>query len=134
MNHQSPISHSCFLLGELEKKVMDVLWASPSALCPHEVQLRLSQPYAYTTVLTILRRLFDKKILLRRRRSSTYCYQPVQTQTVFITGCMDRLFDYLYQCYGQLFVDRFTQKITDFNSKPHQLLTSCRSNYKHRQN
>ena len=46
--------------GELEQQVLSVLWASDVPLIPREVQERLSDPPAYTTVMTILDRLQRK--------------------------------------------------------------------------
>lgn len=53
-------------LGELERAVMDVLWASDVALSAKDVALELpGREPAITTVLTVLTRLSRKKMVLR---------------------------------------------------------------------
>jgi predicted transcriptional regulator len=53
-------------LGDLERRVMEILWASES----HEVSVRdvanVLDEYAYTTVATVLDRLVHKGLLTRR--------------------------------------------------------------------
>lgn len=64
--------------GELEGRVMDVLWDGGGFLTPTEVNERLAdRELAYTTVGTILVRLFDKGALTRERRGRAWAYQPV---------------------------------------------------------
>jgi len=66
--------------GELEARVMDVLWSEDEALTPREVHRRIAtarRPLAYTTVMTILVRLWEKGMLEREARGRAYAYHPV---------------------------------------------------------
>ncbi len=66
--------------GELEARVMDVLWSEDEALTPREVHERVAtarRPLAYTTVMTILVRLWEKGMLERETRGRAYAYRPV---------------------------------------------------------
>jgi predicted transcriptional regulator len=68
--------------GELEAAVLAVLQAAGSALTPGEVQQRLGERpgggrLAYTTVVTILSRLYAKGVLTRSRPGRAYSYAPV---------------------------------------------------------
>ncbi len=54
--------------GELEARVMDVLWDHGAAMTPREVHDLITtsrRPLAYTTVMTILVRLWEKGMLER---------------------------------------------------------------------
>ena len=66
-------------MGELEAQVMDVLWDAEGSLTPAEVnaQLATGRELAYTTVMTILVRLFDKGEATRERRGRAWAYRPV---------------------------------------------------------
>lgn len=68
--------------GELEGHVMDVLWDSVAPLTPADVRDRLdpAHPLAYTTVMTILVRLWEKGLVERERAGRAYAYRPVQTR------------------------------------------------------
>ncbi len=66
-------------MGELETAVMDVLWDRGGWLTPGEVHevLASERPLAYTTVMTILVRLWQKGRLRRERDGRAYAYQAV---------------------------------------------------------
>jgi len=59
---------------------MDVLWERDEPMTPREVQAALAgarRPLAYTTVMTILVRLWEKGMLDREARGRAYAYRPV---------------------------------------------------------
>jgi predicted transcriptional regulator len=68
--------------GELEAGVMDVLWDCGGWLTPGDVHDSLSaeRPIAYTTVMTILVRLWRKGRLDRQRDGRAYAYHPKQSR------------------------------------------------------
>jgi predicted transcriptional regulator len=69
------------LLGPLETEVMAVLWSAGEALSVRAVLERLNEDrrpeLAYTTVMTVLSRLADKDMLIRRSAGRRYVYEPV---------------------------------------------------------
>ena len=97
----------CHLLGELEQKVMEVLWASPQPLKPSDVQAKLKGDYAYTTIMTVMSRLSDKKIIKRTKSGNHYLYQPLSTKDEFACHCLEDLFSRLITTYGQSALDSF---------------------------
>ena len=66
-------------MGELETAVMEVLWDRGGWLTPGEVHevLARERPLAYTTVMTVLVRLWQKGRLRRERDGRAYAYQAV---------------------------------------------------------
>jgi predicted transcriptional regulator len=63
--------------GELEAAALAVLQAAKDSLTPAEVRERLGGCLAYTTVVTILSRLYAKGVLTRSRCGRAYSYAPV---------------------------------------------------------
>jgi predicted transcriptional regulator len=62
---------------ELESQVMEVLWDQGRALAPREVQSLLpNRDLAYTTVMTVLVRLWQKQLLDRVREGRAFVYLP----------------------------------------------------------
>lgn len=63
----------------LESAVMDVLWDADAPLTTAEVRARLSRErsVAYTTVMTVMVRLWKKGLLDREARGKAYAYRPV---------------------------------------------------------
>ncbi len=72
-------------LGEREREVLAVLWASGSATV-HQVIRGLSAHLAYTTVMTTLDRLFKKGLLRRERRDRAFLYIPAYSRNDVESG------------------------------------------------
>ncbi|MFJ9542228.1 BlaI/MecI/CopY family transcriptional regulator [Streptomyces sp. NPDC101225] len=66
--------------GELESDVLAALWAGGGPQTARDVRDRLPGDLAYTTVLTILSRLYDKGMLVRRREGRGYAYEPIRDE------------------------------------------------------
>jgi predicted transcriptional regulator len=78
--------------GELERAVMDVLWDRGGWLTPGEVHARLGDPeLAYTTVMTILVRLWHKGRVERHRDGRAYAYHPVQSREQHVAERMEQV-------------------------------------------
>jgi predicted transcriptional regulator len=56
-----------FALGSLESEVLAVVCESGSSSSVGDVRDRLSRPFAYTTVMTTLDRLYKKDLLERQK-------------------------------------------------------------------
>lgn len=67
-------------MGALEEEVMAYLWTTDGAVTPAEVHQAVAPELAYTTVMTILSRLYDKGRLARGQRRRAYTYEPVQSE------------------------------------------------------
>lgn len=69
-------------MGELERAVMQVLWDRGGWHTPGEVHevLAADRPLAYTTVMTILVRLWQKGRLERQRDGRAFAYRPVESR------------------------------------------------------
>lgn len=66
--------------GELESNVLAALWSADGPLTARQVLQRLPGGLAYTTVLTILSRLYDKGMLVRHREGRGYAYEPARDE------------------------------------------------------
>lgn len=80
-------------LGELEARVMEALWDGGGWSTPREVLelLEDERDLAYTTVMTILVRLWQKDLLERRKDGRAYAYHPVQTREEWTAQRMSEL-------------------------------------------
>jgi predicted transcriptional regulator len=79
-------------MGELERAVMDVLWDAGGWLTPGEVHAALDDPsLAYTTVMTILVRLWRKGRVERQRDGRAYAYHPVVGREQYAAARMEEL-------------------------------------------
>lgn len=68
-------------LGDLERKIMDVLWTEETGLTVREVLERLTgRDLAYTTVMTVLTRLEAKGVTTRERDGRAWRYRAAATR------------------------------------------------------
>ncbi|MFI1093359.1 BlaI/MecI/CopY family transcriptional regulator [Streptomyces sp. NPDC020917] len=79
--------------GELESAVLAALWSATGPLTSAQVNERIAGDLAYTTVLTILSRLYDKGILTRERSGRGYAYAPVQDEAAHTAEQMRSLLE-----------------------------------------
>jgi predicted transcriptional regulator len=77
-------------LGELERSVMEELWAARVPQSVREVHASLStrRDLAYTTVMTVLDRLSKKGLVHRERDGRAYLYAPEQTRDELVADVM----------------------------------------------
>ena len=70
-------------LGPLETRLMDVAWSAGRPLSVQEVVDRLGGAN-YKTVMTVLNRLVEKKMLKRELDGRAYRYLPMQEREAFL--------------------------------------------------
>ena len=78
--------------GELEAEVLGVLWAAAGPLTPGDV-LSEVDGVAYTTVMTILTRLWKKGLATRERQGRAYAYAPVLSEAELAAQRMRDMLD-----------------------------------------
>ncbi len=75
-------------LGELERRVMDILWEAPSREVTGRDVADVLPEYAYTTVATILDRLAHKGFLHRRLDGRVIRFAAIGTQGAHTAALM----------------------------------------------
>ncbi|MGC0421308.1 BlaI/MecI/CopY family transcriptional regulator [Embleya sp. AB8] len=77
-------------LGELEAQVMLRVWQrnSPSSVRDVQAALRPDREPAYTTVMTVLDKLFRKGLLRRRMVGRAYLYEAVRSRDAYTAELM----------------------------------------------
>jgi predicted transcriptional regulator len=79
----------------LEAAVMDILWSGEDWLTAGDVQRTLAadRTVAYTTVLTVMSRLWKKGVLQRRRAGRAYAYKPKEQRVDNAARRMEEILD-----------------------------------------
>ena len=77
-------------LGELERAIMEVVWAADGPVTGRTVVDELTQerPVAYTTVLTVMDRLVGKGLLRRQRRGRAHTYLATRSRAAYTAELM----------------------------------------------
>ena len=116
------------LTGNLEQEVMSILWNSQTALKPAEVQAHLGETLAYTTIMTVMQRLYRKGILKRDKDGNAYRYTPSVTKDEYATGALDKVYKGILAAYGSLAISHFIESVKNDPEHREQLEKYLRDN------
>jgi predicted transcriptional regulator len=112
--------------GELESAVLAVLWEAGAPLSPGDVRDRLAARGAtgggelsYSTVVTILTRLYQKKALARHRDGRAFRYAPVADEAGLAARRLAAMLD--REPDREAVLSRF---VADLSDRDEQLLRS----------
>jgi len=67
--------------GALEQDILRVLWSTAEAMMPGEVLGRLDVDLAYTSVSTVLTRLYEKGLVTRDRQGRGFAYRAALSES-----------------------------------------------------
>lgn len=72
-------------VSDAELEILEVLWKAGEALSSSEIRMRLEEKKSWerTTVLTLIRRLLDKGIIIQEKKD-VYYYHPVLGREEYI--------------------------------------------------
>ncbi len=68
-------------MGALEAEVLDVLWRADAPVTPADVRAAMGTDLAYTTVMTILVRLWEKGLAQRSRQGRAFAYTAIVSES-----------------------------------------------------
>lgn len=89
-------------LGELEAKVMEVVWKLGSATVRDVLNhIKSKKKPAYTTVMTVMARLYNKGILKRQSKKDAYIYTPAQDKQKFSATMTKKIIHSLIDRFGE---------------------------------
>ena len=67
-------------MGSLEAEVLSYLWSRPDGATPVEIHEALHLPVVYTTITTIVVRLWKKGLLTRTPVGRAFTYRPLVSE------------------------------------------------------
>jgi predicted transcriptional regulator len=73
-------SQASRVLGDLEERLMEVIWQAGEPLAVRDAMTKLDAGLAYTTVMTTLDRLHKKKLLARRKDGNAFVYRAAMSR------------------------------------------------------
>ena len=102
-------------LHELESEVMEEVWRHGGEVTVREVLRSLNQrsasERAYTTVMTVMRRLDDKGLLERRRERRTDFYRPRMDCDEYLQARAQAEVDAVVELYGDQALVHFARRM-----------------------
>lgn len=101
------------LLSDLESEIMEVVWKSGSASVRDVLlEMKKKRKIAYTTVMTVMSRLFEKKVLKRKMNGSgAFVYEAIRDKEEFIKERSQKIIRGFLKEYGDVAVAQFLDMI-----------------------
>jgi predicted transcriptional regulator len=105
-------------LGELEQKVMEILWTSNPCTARDVLnKLKGEKSLAYTTIATILQRLFDKGLVSRTEEKQVYIYRVKVTKEKYTSTVAQSFLKNFINSYGDTAIASFADSIDKLPAK-----------------
>ena len=111
---QGSLERALGLLGRLEARIMRAVWTGqvPEPFAVRDVRAHMPE-LAYTTVMTTLRRLADKGLLVADATvgKRAYDYQPAGTPAAFLAAASQREAQQVLDRYGDAALAAFAARL-----------------------
>lgn len=103
------------VLGSLESEVMEVIWRKGEEVCVRDVLevLSVRRVIAYTTVMTIMGRLAEKKLLHKRKEGSAFFFKPRLTREEFAGQVVGGVVDDLLADFSETTLAHFMHRVKE---------------------
>jgi predicted transcriptional regulator len=109
-------------LGELQAEVMGIFWERGSATVRAVLEelnkrrrRRRKDEFAYTTVLTVVSRLWSRDLLSREPEGRGFRYQATRTRDELLGELSDELINRLLDDFGEIAVARLGARLDDLD-------------------
>ena len=101
------------ILSDLEAEIMEIVWKTGSASVRDVLlEMKKKRKIAYTTVMTVMSRLFEKKVLKRKMNGSgAFVYEAVREKEEFIKEKSQKIIKGFLKEYGDVAVAQFLDVI-----------------------
>lgn len=109
------------VLGELEASIMEAVWRAGEAAV-QEVCDALGPDHNYKTVMTVMNRLVEKKLLSRRRVSKAFLYSAVEERQQFVNRISHRVASGLVSDFGATAIAQFVDAVDELSPDDLSLL------------
>lgn len=117
-------------LGELEKEIMDFIWSKNQPVTVRMIYESISRKRktAYTTVMTIMNRLVNKKLLKRIPEGKAYSYLAAYSKNKFLTKVSRQIIKNFVLNFGDTAIASFVQEIDKIPADKRQKLVKLLKN------
>ena len=112
-------------LGDLQGAVMEIFWRRENATVREVAdELNKKRSLAYTTVLTLVSRLWSRGLLEREPEGRGYRYWAAKSRDEFLAQLSDELIDRLFADFGATGIARLGERLNELDAQQRKRLTS----------
>lgn len=117
-------------LGELEQTIMDIVWRDEQTSATRVLrELKKERRIAYTTIATILQRLYDKGLVQRHKKDGCYQYEAKVEKEHFIQHISSSFLNRLMGSFGDTALASFARSIDTLPPEKRKLLLQQLESY-----
>jgi len=109
------------VLGELEASIMEAVWRAGEASV-QEVRDALGPDHNYKTVMTVMNRLVEKRLLARHRLSKAFIYSAVEERQSFLDRVSHGVAAGLVRDFGASAIAQFVDAVDELSPEDLALL------------
>ncbi|OXS77404.1 BlaI/MecI/CopY family transcriptional regulator [Domibacillus enclensis] len=99
--------------GPLEAKIMDVLWQGERSIKDVQHELEKEKSTNFNTVMTVMNRLVDKGILIKRTEGRASIFSPVQSREEFVNTQSKEMTQELMDEFGSVVVSHMIEALDE---------------------
>lgn len=108
-------------IGPLEQKVLSVVWQNQAKACTVSDVLEIlnadQENLAYTTVMTILNRLVEKKYVSRSKNGRSFSYHPVEKRSSFLQQLIRSTIRSFATTFGEEAISAFAKEASQLSAE-----------------
>ena len=112
-------------LHELESEIMEAVWEQEEASVRQVMEVlnaKAAKPRAYTTYMSVMRRLDGKGLLDRRREGKTDFYRPAHSRDEYARLRAQTEVEALVDRYGEAALGHFARQIAQLDPERRRAL------------
>ena len=101
------------VLGHLESEIMEIVWQKDCEVSVRDVfeELLTRRKIAYTTVMTIMGRLAQKKLLKKWKTGKTSFFMPAMSRDEFTRSMVGNVLDSLLEDFSEATLSHFIHRV-----------------------
>ncbi|MBI2049440.1 BlaI/MecI/CopY family transcriptional regulator [Candidatus Roizmanbacteria bacterium] len=117
-------------LGELEKQIMDILWECRQCSARDVLnKLEIDRKLAYTTVATVLQRLYEKGLLTRKEDKLGHIYSSKLSRESYSRNIAQSFLKKFINSFGNTAIASFAESIDKLPSKKREYFLKLLEGY-----
>ena len=117
-------------LGELEQQIMDILWEYKNSSARDVlINLQKDRTLAYTTVATILQRLYDKGLVKKTEDKSGHIYSPKLSKESYSKNIAQSFLKKFINSFGDTAIASFAESIDKLPAKKREYFLKLLEEY-----
>jgi len=117
-------------ISEFEQEVMNIIWELKTCSVRDVLlEVNKNKQLAYTTVATILQRLYEKGLVVRKGEGNAFIYTPKLSKEIYSKNLAQSFISKFFNSFGDVGLASFAQSIDKLPKKKKEYLLELIGDY-----